>query len=182
MVAQDLEWASTKIAGCYRIKPLFAKDPRGVFCKPFSNNGRFPVPFTPQEVYYSSSYKRVVRGLHIQKDTAKLVTCVKGFIYDVVVDLRPNSPTYTQWVGIYRHENESIFVPAGCAHGFEALDTALVMYVCDKPYDQANDSGIRYDDKFIAVDWISPIDRVIVSPRDKKLPTFAEWRKTHDTF
>ena len=109
MVAQDLEWASTKIAGCYRIKPFFAKDPRGMFCKPFSNNGRFPVPFTPQEVYYSHSYKRVVRGLHIQKATAKLVTCVKGFIYDVVVDLRPNSPTYTQWVGIYRHENESIF-------------------------------------------------------------------------
>ena len=191
MANQNFYWYKTDIEGCYRIKSFNSTDSRGGFTKPFKQSDfvpsfgarwrsdQFPVPFSVREVYYSTNRRGVIRGLHIQKGTAKLVTCAKGIIQDVVVDLRPESKTYGQHIVYYLYDGEAIFVPAGCAHGFRSRTSSIVLYICDEEHTPEYDEGIRYDDPELGIKWTWPDDKIIVSVRDKKLPTFAEWRKKH---
>lgn len=192
MATQNLAWYPSKIKDCYRVTPFNVTDSRGAFCKPYSwdnfvhplgtrcDDKQFPVPFSAREVYYSYSRKDVLRGLHIQKNTSKLVTCQKGYIQDVVVDLRADSPTYMEWCDFFLHQNESVFVPEGCAHGFKTCTSSIVLYVCSDMYDQKYDTGIRYDDPDIGIEWSWPNSKVIISSRDKQLPYFKDWRKSYD--
>lgn len=188
MANQNFYWYKTDIEDCYRVKPFYNTDSRGCFTKPFTQsnfipsnsirfgNTEFPVPFSPKEVYYSTNRKRTLRGLHIQTNTAKLVTCVKGVIQDIVVDLRPESETFGKWCEYFLYDGESIFVPRGCAHGFKARKSSIVLYICDRVYSPVTDKGIRYDDPELDIKWAWPDDKPIVSARDKNFPTFAEWR------
>ena len=124
------------------------------------------------------SHKGVVRGLHLQNDPhgqAKLIRVVHGKIYDVAVDLRTNSSTYREWFGVELSlENHTqLFLPKGFAHGYSVLsERAIVQYKVDTPYDPQSESGIRYNDSDLGIDW--QVDNPILSEKDQKLPLLKE--------
>ena len=111
----------------------------------------------------------------------KLVSVISGKVFDVIVDLRKESPTFGQWRGVYlsAENRSSLLVPRGCAHGFISLsDDSVVSYKCDGPYDKATDTGIRFDDPDIGVEWpVNDISSIVLGARDKKLMSFAEFKK-----
>jgi dTDP-4-dehydrorhamnose 3,5-epimerase len=113
----------------------------------------------------------VVRGLHLRSGLgeAKLVRCSYGAVFDVIVDLRPNSPTFRNWqtFELQGETQASVYVPNGCAHGFQALTpVADVSYRIDRPHDPSEDLAIRFDDPSLGVPWPLPVG--IVSERDKR--------------
>ena len=115
----------------------------------------------------------VVRGLHVRRGhgEAKLVRCSHGTIFDVVVDLRPGSPTYRNWESFELRDDEqvTIYVPAGCAHGFQALsESADVSYMIDRTHDPAEDVSIAFNDPELAISWPLPV--ATLSQRDRLAP------------
>ena len=126
----------------------------------------------------SRSLPGVIRGLHLQYGPAqgKLVTCLSGRIFDVAVDVRPNSPSYGQHVTaeLSGENGDSLWIPPGFAHGFAVLgsDPALVLYKVDQPRSAEGERGVIWNDASVAIPW--PIERPILSERDAALPTLAE--------
>jgi dTDP-4-dehydrorhamnose 3,5-epimerase len=124
-----------------------------------------------------------VRGLHVRSGDgeAKLVCFSYGAIFDVIVDLRPTSPTYGNWENFELRDDEqvSLYVPAGCSHGFQALtDPADVSYRIDRPHDPSEDISIAFDDPELAIPW--PLAVTIMSQRDHAGPSLADARKLLD--
>jgi dTDP-4-dehydrorhamnose 3,5-epimerase len=168
-----------RIAGALLFRPTPHPDERGFFCRTFDADvaraaGVDPVAFTQDS--HSRSAQGVVRGLHIRRGRgeSKLVRCSYGAIFDVVVDLRKASPTYRNWESFELRGDEqvSLYVPAGCAHGFQALtDPADVFYRIDRPHDPAEDVSIAFDDRELAISWPLPV--AAMSPRDKFAPSLA---------
>jgi dTDP-4-dehydrorhamnose 3,5-epimerase len=122
----------------------------------------------------SRSRRGVVRGMHTRsgKGEAKLVRCSYGAVFDVVVDLRPDSPTYRnrETFDLTGDNQVTVYVPAGCAHGFQALtDPADVSYRIDRAHDPSEDVAIRYDDPDLGIPW--PLPATLVSGRDQAAPT-----------
>lgn len=128
----------------------------------------------------SRSLPGVVRGLHFQVDPAqgKLVTCLEGQIFDVAVDIRPDSETFGQHVAVELSGDgsHSLWVPPGFAHGFAVLGDlpATLIYKVDAPRSEAGERGIRWDDPDLAIPW--PVREPRLSVRDRRLPSFAEYR------
>lgn len=125
----------------------------------------------------SRSSKGVLRGLHYQlhKPQAKLVSCIRGEIFDVAVDIRRGSPTFGQWTGaVLSEENQhQLFVPGGFAHGFCVLsETAEILYKCSEFYDPRDDRGVRWNDPELKVDW--PLAEPVLSAKDAALPFLKE--------
>lgn len=158
------------------------RDDRGSFFEFYKNSdfsgAGIQQSFSQDNV--SSSKKGVIRGLHFQrppKDQGKLVSVIKGEIYDVAVDIRPSSPTFSKYVGIHLNAEapNMIYLPPGFAHGFCAITDALVLYKCTKEYSPELDDGIIYNDSDIGIDW--PISNPLVSPKDSKLPFFKDLYK-----
>lgn len=121
----------------------------------------------------SFSGKNVLRGLHFQNPTpqGKLVTVLKGELYDVVVDIRLGSPTFMKWTSVVlsSDNNRQLFVPEGFAHGFLVTsEEALVNYKCTGPYHKGAEHGIRWDDPDLAIKW--PVENPILSPKDGNAP------------
>ncbi|MFS0723914.1 dTDP-4-dehydrorhamnose 3,5-epimerase [Paenibacillus sp. 1P07SE] len=153
-------------------------DHRGYFeecynAEAFVRHG-LPISFIQDNHSYSAE-AGTIRGLHYQrapKAQTKLVRVGIGAIYDVAVDIRPDSPTYGHWVGVILSESNGrqLLVPAGYAHGFCTLvpDTH-VYYKVDAPYDKGLDSGILWSDPSLGIDW--PVARPILSAKDEQLPT-----------
>ena len=170
---------STPIEGMKIVENFLAEDNRGAFAKTF-NTADFSedLPFEIKETILSFSTPGVIRGLHFQTPPqAKLVSCIKGKIWDVGVDLRPNSPTYKQWFGTtLSYENhKSLFIPRGFAHGYLAIEDCIVLYQCDEIFCAEGDSGIRYNDPDIAVQW--PITKpIITSEKDRNLQSFRTFK------
>ena len=129
------------------------------------------------------SNQGVLRGLHYQIfpfHQAKLVRCVHGEILDVVVDLRPEEPTYGQWFSIRLNDenHRQLFVPRGFAHGYVVLsETAMVSYKCDNFYSRDHEGGVRYDDPTLKIDWEYDLSKVIVSEKDLEQPLFGSHPK-----
>jgi dTDP-4-dehydrorhamnose 3,5-epimerase len=124
----------------------------------------------------SRSVKGVVRGMHVRSGAgeAKLVRCSYGAVFDVVVDLRPNSPTYrnAEYFDLTGENQVSVYVPAGCAHGFQALtDPADVSYRIDRAHNPDEDVSIRFDDPDLGIPWPLPVS--LMSDRDKAAPSLA---------
>jgi dTDP-4-dehydrorhamnose 3,5-epimerase len=156
---------------------LFRADPhvdeRGFFCRTFDAEviraaGIDPAAFIQHSV--SRSARGVVRGLHTRggDGEAKLVRCSYGRIFDVVLDVRPASATYRNWESFDLRDDEqtTVYVPAGCAHGFQALtDPADVSYLIDRAHDPSEDVTIAFDDPQLAIPWPLPV--TIMSPRDQ---------------
>ena len=112
---------------------------------------------------------------------AKLVGVISGKVYDVIVDLREDSPTFGQWQGVYlsAQNRQSLLIPRGCAHGFISLsDDSVVSYKCDGKYDKETDTGIMFNDPDIGVVWpIMDISDAVVGARDQKQMSFAEFKQ-----
>jgi dTDP-4-dehydrorhamnose 3,5-epimerase len=138
-----------------------------------------------KEVFYALSRKGVIRGIHFQrvKEQAKLVRCIKGKIFDVVVDLRKNSPTTGQWEGFYLDEDNKneILIPPHFGHGYLVLEDAIVSYKCAEKFYDEYDDGIIWNDKTINIDWnIRQDSKIILSERDKNLQTFQDFVKNSE--
>jgi dTDP-4-dehydrorhamnose 3,5-epimerase len=128
----------------------------------------------PQTNHSHNRSRGTLRGMHYQREPhgeAKLVRCVRGAIYDVIVDLRPSSPTFRKWEGFMLSEENSrqLYVPPGFAHGFLTLADAVdVVYQVSHPYTPAAEGGLRYDDPAIGIVWPEPV--VVISEKDAAWP------------
>lgn len=175
----------TEIAGLIEVTPFNAEDVRGCFTKDYSKevfeqNG---IHHDIQEVFYTTSHKGVVRALHFQreKQQPKLVRCIWGHVYDVVVDLRSDSPTFRKWLGfdLVGENHNEILVPAGCAHGYLVLEDSIVSYKCAEKFYGEYDDGILWDDQDIAVAWplelVGGRENIILAEKDKNLQTFSQF-------
>lgn len=183
---QKFDFQELDLKGAYLIKPFFASDERGGLVKDynidtFKANG---IDHELKEVFYTISKKGVIRATHFQlvKQQAKLVRCIKGHVYDVIVDLRPNSPTFGKWMGFDLSEDNmnSLLVPEYFGHGYLVLEDSVVSYKCAEVFYGEGDSGIMYNDPQIGIDWpfekIGGIENLIISEKDLKLMSFEEYK------
>jgi dTDP-4-dehydrorhamnose 3,5-epimerase len=177
-----MKFTKTSIEGLVIIEPRVFGDERGYFLESY-NEKEFEqaickVSFVQDNE--SKSSKGVLRGLHYQKppfNQAKLVRCIAGRVLDVAVDIRKGSPTYGKHVAIeLSGENKKqVYVPKGFAHGFSVLSkTAVITYKVDSMYAPEFDSGIRYDDTELGIDWGLPQEEIQLSEKDKDLPSFKD--------
>ena len=177
-----MEIIKTPIEGLLVIEPRVFNDARGYFCETYNEaryreagiNTRFV-----QDNQSCSSYG-VVRGLHFQRPPyaqAKLVSCVRGKVLDVAVDLRKDSPTFGQWYSVELSEDNhrQFFIPRGFAHGFSVLsETAIFTYKCDNLYHPEAEGGVLLSDPTLNIDWQVPADLRILSDKDTKHPKMEE--------
>lgn len=181
-----MKFTETKLKGCFILEPNLIGDERGYFMESF-NEKTFSIGVR-QEVHFvqdnqSFSKKGVLRGLHYQcgeHAQAKLVRVLQGKVLDVAVDLRPNSPTFGQYESIVLSgENQKqFFVPRGFAHGFLVLsETATFFYKCDNFYNKESEGGVLYNDSSINIDWNFQESELIISEKDKVLPTLENAKK-----
>lgn len=162
------------------IEPKLFKDDRGYFAEIYKDDGFKENGITSQFVQdnISRSNKGTLRGLHYQlhKPQAKLVSVIRGAVFDVAVDIRRDSPTFGQWFGqVLSDENHlQLFIPEGFAHGFCVLsEEADFMYKCSDYYDPASERGILWSDTQLNIDW--PLDcKPILSSKDMKYPSLAD--------
>lgn len=175
-------FSETPLKGAYIIENFSVGDARGRFTKLFEkeiyHNGG--IDFSLNETFCSISSKNVIRGLHFQHHNpqAKLVSVIQGRVWDVIVDLRLNSETFGQWTycELSAENHNAFYVPKGFAHGFLALeDNSIMLYQCDGAYDKESDSGIRYDDKDINIQWPINLEETIHSERDLGLMGLKEY-------
>ena len=176
------KFIKTSIEGVFIIEPTVFGDERGYFMetyhqKEFKEAG---IDVTFVQDNQSKSKKGVLRGLHFQKTNpqGKLVRVIKGDVFDVAVDLRKDSSTYSKWEGIKlsKENKKQFYVPEGFAHGFLVLsDEAEFIYKCTNFYDAEDEGGILWNDTDICIDWpVEDIKNVILSEKDKELKTLKE--------
>ena len=169
-----------RIAGAILFEPTAHSDERGFFCRTFDretvrSTGIDPDGFVQDSI--SRSGKGVVRGLHLRAGAgeAKFVRCSAGTVFDVVVDLRPGSVTYRNWASFELDGTTQVtlYVPAGCAHGFQALtEPADVSYRIDREHDPSEDIAIAFNDAELNIPW--PLPPTMLSQRDRNAPALAE--------
>ena len=176
-----MNFEETHIKGTFLVTPQVFGDSRGYFCETFKK-GEFEdrvgcVDFIQDNE--SQSSRGVLRGLHFQKGEyaqAKLVRVIRGAVLDVAVDIRPDSPTFGKHFAVeLTGENKlQLFIPRGMAHGFVVLrDDTVFTYKVDNVYSPQNESGIRYDDPDLDIDWLLPGTELILSEKDKRLEYFG---------
>lgn len=181
-----MNFIETNLKGCFIIEPKVFHDERGYFMESFNqqvfNKGiGQEVTFVQDNQSYSS--RGVLRGLHYQcgeHAQAKLVRVLEGEVLDVAVDLRPDSETYGQSYSILlSEENKKLFyIPRGFAHGFIVLSEKVTFfYKCDNFYNKESEGGLIYNDPSLAIDWGIPENELIISEKDKVLPTIENARK-----
>lgn len=176
-----MELRELAIAGSYELRTELHEDERGFFARTLDLDAlrahglrdRFE-----QESLSYNEHRGTLRGLHYQIDPAwetKIVTCVAGRVFDVVVDVRRESPTLGRWqaVELAGARCNGLYIPAGCAHGFQTLEErTIILYRITPPYDPGLQRGINPFDREIAIDW--PIADGTVSARDRALPMFRD--------
>lgn len=177
---QKFSFEELDLYGAYLIKPFVAYDERGYFIKDYSKemfeeNG---IQHELKEVFYTNSHKGVIRGIHFQRknEQAKLVRCMSGKIFDVIVDLRKESPTFGQWRGFFLSEDnkDELYIPKRFGHGFLALEPSLVSYKCAEKFYGEFDDGIMWNDPNIGIKWPLKLvnNEVTISEKDTKLQSF----------
>lgn len=178
-----MPFTPTTIPGLIVIDPVILEDSRGYFFEAYNENlfgvNNIRVKFV-QDNQSKSSYG-VVRGLHYQRPPhaqSKLVRVLTGTIVDTVLDLRVGSPTFGETFSIHlsAENKKQLFIPKGFAHGFSVIsETAEVLYKCDGYYNRDSESGILYNDPQLNIDWEIPASKIVVSEKDKVLPTFNSY-------
>lgn len=170
----------TSLAGAFIITLEPVYDERGFFarsfCKKELEEHCLHTDFVQCNISYNQK-KGTVRGLHYQippYEEVKIVSCRKGTIFDVIVDIRPHSPTFGKWacVELSAKNNQALYVPKGIAHGFQTLtDEVEVFYLMGHYYYSESARGIRWDDSTLNILW--PHKDIIISDRDRNFPGFA---------
>jgi len=170
---------STPLEGLLVIEPDFYKDDRGFFLESYHEERYLESGIKDKFVQdnHSRSGKNVLRGMHFQakRPQAQIVTVIRGCIYDVCVDLRPNSPTFGGWYGAELSDigPRQIYMAPGFAHGFCVLsDVADLHYKVGRLYDPSDEGGLYWNDPEVNIDW--PVKEPYVSPRDNGFPLFKD--------
>ncbi len=170
------------IEGPLVIQPKVFYDERGYFYESYNDDAykKAGIDVTFVQDNQSLSQKGAVRGLHFQAppfEQGKLVRVIKGAVYDVVVDIRKNSPTYGKHYGIELNEDNftMFWIPPGFAHGFSTLkDNTIFAYKCTNVYNKPSEGGILWNDADLAIDW--NVENPIISDKDKELPNFNHFK------
>jgi dTDP-4-dehydrorhamnose 3,5-epimerase len=176
-----MKFTKTSLEGVILIEPAVFFDNRGFFLesysqKEFEKNG-INIQFV-QDNHSRSNLAGTIRGMHYQDPPfaqSKLLRVTKGKVYDVVLDIRKNSPTFGQWGGFELSASnfQILFIPAGFAHGFATLEPETeVQYKVDNFYSPAHDRGIRWDDPQVNIKW--PVSNPQLSEKDSRLPLLRE--------
>jgi dTDP-4-dehydrorhamnose 3,5-epimerase len=172
-----MEPLTTMLDGPVLIAPAVHGDARGFFQETYRRSKLAELGIDEDFVQDNHSRSRlgVVRGMHFQPGQSKLVRCARGTILDVLVDIRPDSPTFGAWEA-YELDDEKLhqlYVPDGFAHGFcVTSELADVVYKCSSYYDPAIESGFRYDDPEVGIEW--PDVDLLASERDRTAPLLSE--------
>lgn len=171
---------ATPVDGAHVVEQERHADERGFFARTWAVEELAAHGLDTRVAHMNTSFNvraGTLRGMHLQKaphEEAKLVRATRGAIWDVAVDLRPDSPSYRRWHGVRLDEDEGrgYFIPGGCAHGFLTLsDAAEVLYVMSTPYVPDAGYGVRWDDPAFGIEW--PSEPKTMSERDRTWPDFA---------
>ncbi len=177
-----MKFTALSVAGSYLVEPEPVEDERGFFARTFCREEFARHGLNPGLMQCNVSYNRLggtLRGMHYQKAPyaeAKLVRCTAGVIFDVVLDLRPESASYLRWEGIQigAEDHRAIYIPEGCAHGFLTLvDASEVFYQMSAAYHPEAAAGVRWNDPAFGIEW--PRTEIIISERDGN---FKPWEHT----
>ena len=175
-----MRFTETRVAGAFLIEPEPIADERGFFARTWCHDEFEARGLNPRLAQCSISYSRrkgTLRGLHYQAaphEEVKLVRCTRGAIWDVAVDLRPDSPTFKSWFGTeLRDDNHAmLYIPEGCAHGQLTLtDDAEVLYQMSVPFEPTAARGVRWDDPAFGIEW--PGEVRVINQRDRTYPDLA---------
>jgi dTDP-4-dehydrorhamnose 3,5-epimerase len=175
-----MNFTETKLQGAFIVEPERREDARGFFARVFCVEEFEAHGLETKLVQCSISFskqRQTLRGMHCQVapyQEVKLVRCTRGAVYDVVLDLRPASPTFKQWTGIeLTSENRRMmYVPRGFAHGFLTLeDNCEVFYQMSEFYHSENERGVRWDDPAFGIVW--PAQAIIISEKDRNIKDFT---------
>ncbi len=167
----------TKLPGVVVIRPKMIFDPRGFFARMFSADDLAAAGLNPSVAQCNIAFNHrrgTLRGMHYQSAPAaevKLVRCTRGAVWDVAVDVRPDSPTYLEHVGVeLSAENRAaLYIPEGFAHGYQTLtDDAEVFYQVSRAYSPGHERGLRHDDPRLRIDW--PLEVAMLSDKDRHWP------------
>lgn len=182
---QKFEFQELDLKGAYLIKPFYSTDERGGLIKDY-NIDEFKevgIDYNLKETFYTISKRGVIRAIHFQlvKPQPKLMRCISGHVYHVIVDLRPNSSTFGKWISFdLKGDNPvSLLVPAGFGQGYLVLEDAIMSYKASEVFYGPGDSGIKYDDSDLGIRWpfnmIGGEEKLIISEKDKNLMSLAEF-------
>lgn len=174
-----MKFQETKLAGAYIIDLNLLHDERGFFARIFCRNEFEQHGLVPELMQGNMSWNKsrgTLRGMHYQHypyQETKFIRCTRGAIYDVIIDLRKESPTYKQWIGVELTSDNrtALFVPKDFAHGFITLqDDTEVFYLVSQSYQPGSEEGIRWNDPQICIDW--PFEPVCISAKDAGWPDY----------
>jgi dTDP-4-dehydrorhamnose 3,5-epimerase len=174
-------FTESKIKGVFIVEIKKLEDERGFFGRIWCKSEMEAHGLKAEVLQVNTSfsrYKGTLRGMHFQKSPyaeTKLIRCTKGAIYDVAIDLRPQSPTFKNWFGIELSEEnyKMLYVPEGFAHGFLTLqDNSEVSYLVSQFYNPSFEGGVRWDDPAFNISW--PVEVKVISERDKNLQFFSD--------
>lgn len=188
---QKWNFQELDLKGAYLIKPFFATDDRGGLIKDynidtFKENG---IDYELKETFYTISKRGVIRSTHFQleKPQPKLMRCISGRVYYIMVDLRPESETYGQWRHFELSGNNltSVLVPAGFGQGYLVLEDSVMSYKAAEVFYGPGDAGIMYNDPDIGIEWpfelIGGVENLIISEKDLNLMSFKEYSNCYAT-
>jgi dTDP-4-dehydrorhamnose 3,5-epimerase len=166
-----------RLSGALLLEPRVFGDPRGIFFEAWNEKTHRAAGVDRRWVQdnVSRSSRGVLRGLHFQnpKPQAKLVSCLEGEVWDVIVDLRRSSPTFGQWEGCRLSPGRQLFVPVGFAHGFYVVsESAIVSYKCDDFWSPETERGVAWDDPALGIAW--PTSTPLLSEKDRSYPRLSE--------
>jgi len=175
-----MEFNRTSLEGVWLVGLEPTHDERGFFARTFCEREFLTHGLETSYPQHSTSFsarKGTIRGMHFQREPhseAKLVRCLSGEIWDVIVDIRPRSPTYCRWqaIGLSGDNRLQLYIPKGFAHGFQTLsDNVEVSYLISAFHTPDSASGIRYDDSAFQIDWPLPV--TVISDKDRAWPDFV---------
>ena len=182
---QKWDFKELELKGAYIIKPFYVSDDRGGLVKDynvdvFKENG---IDYNLMETFYTISKRGVILSTHFQliKPQPKLMRCISGRVWYIMVDLRPDSETYGKWLHFDLHGDDftSLLVPAGFGQGYLVLEDSVMSYKAAEVFYGPGDAGIMYNDPDIGIEWpfekIGGIDKLIISDKDLNLMSFKEY-------
>lgn len=174
-----MKFYKTKFEGLFLVEVDHFNDKRGYLAKFFDTKtyAKENIKISLTQIKYTFTKKKgTIRGLHMQSkpyEEAKIVHCVRGKIFEVVLDLRPNSKTYGKWFGKEFSENDkkSLFIPKGFAHGYQSLtNNCNILYMMSGEFSKPNNIGFRWDDSFFNIKW--PLKPTVIANKDRTWPLF----------